>query len=109
MCQDRGVKYDSPIVDTTIQAVASSDDCALLCHRKGGSCRYWEHSTPGKICQLISAISGVTFVGGSNIIAGVNPCPKESDICKFLLKTCDVRLIYPDLSNQFQFFFVMEQ
>ena len=82
MCQDHGVKYESPTVISEKSAVQNSDDCAATCHAST-PCKFWEFSAKTKSCRLIGSYVSASFIGGSNIISGVSPCPKGSDPCEW--------------------------
>ena len=84
MCQDHGVQYKSPVTLKVLTNVAHSDACADHCHASG-PCRYWEFTAQSKSCHLITSFGSVTFIGGSNVISGVSPCPKGSELCKILM------------------------
>ena len=77
-CRDHGIVYDSAKVIESLNNIVKVDTCQEKCDNHP-DCKYWEHNKTLKTCRLISSKTGVSFVGGSNIISGVSPCPKLTD------------------------------
>ena len=103
MCQDHGVKYDSPVVLSTQSNIKNSDGCAAQCH-SDIQCHFWEFTASSRSCRLISSFASASFVGGSNIISGVSPCPKRSDPCELKNSLTQSNIIYKMVSQHSGFY-----